>query len=135
MVIAIDPKGFEPYVCQSDRKLPAEQQTLFRLRTLNARDSGHVKQAAIAVFGGGKTNGTLELDVIRLGLAGWSNLSDADGNAIEFEVETQTVFGNRRSVVSDDCLDRLPSFVRAELMAYLLERELQGLTEEERGKH
>jgi len=83
MVIAIDPHKVHDYVLKSERALPKEQQTVFKLRCLTVSQRAEVDDNYTSLDGRLLT-GTRQLTTLRLGLAGWENMLDEAGNKIPF---------------------------------------------------
>lgn len=136
MAIAIDPNQLQPYVCEPDRELPESEQTTFMLRPLATQDHSAVFPIVVRL----QKKDTMEprdiMDLLLLGLAGWSNLRDADGEEIEFETGSNLVqiTGKRRSTVKLSLLDCIPAGFRLEIAMQVLNSTTAGLTEEDRGK-
>lgn len=114
MPIAIDPTKVFDYVLECDRKQPCEcggeekecaeckgtgfkntprdQQTIFKLKVLKARELAQLEDnlSSVSVAEDGmpkvKVNaGTQVLRILGMGLTGWENLKDKGGKAIEFK--------------------------------------------------
>jgi hypothetical protein len=48
------------------------------------------------------------LDTVRFGLKGWRNFKDDAGNDIAFQTVDKILLGRKYTVVSDECLARIP---------------------------
>ncbi len=87
MPIAVDPSKTWEYVLLADQELPPEQQTVFELKTLSARELAAIQDGATK----GNVDGTLEfksgtqtLRILDLGVSGWRNFRDAQGAEVAF---------------------------------------------------
>jgi|TARA_R110000824_G_scaffold379777_2_gene571903 hypothetical protein len=130
MPIALDPKATFEYVVEDDRSLPKEEQTTFTLRGLTVSEEARVADTMISSIPGQEElafrSGTHQLTVLRQGLRGWSNFMSPDGEEISFEKSK-----SHPKVITDDCLDRLSSAHRQELVSAILDR---GAVTEAEGK-
>ena len=82
------------YVCKGDRDLPREQQTVFRVQYLNAKEQAELRDMLYGVSGMGETRsekfltGTVALKALKFGLKGWDNFNyDDTGEPIPFNEE------------------------------------------------
>jgi len=94
MVIAIDPHKVHDYVLKSERTLPKEQQTVFKLRCLTVSQRAEVEDNYSSIDGR-LLIGSRQMVTLRHGLAGWENMLDEAGNKIPFnekEVEKSIAF-------------------------------------------
>jgi len=76
------------YVLFSERELPPEDQTTFRLRPITAPENKRLQDLLVQRSNGsGHTlnPGTAQYAALMAGLRGWSNLQDDEGNPVEFE--------------------------------------------------
>tara|TARA_R110000824_G_scaffold209433_1_gene395214 strand:+ start:115 stop:507 length:393 start_codon:yes stop_codon:yes gene_type:complete len=130
MPIALDPKATFDYVVEDDRKLPKEEQTTFTLRGLTVSEEARVADTMISSIPGQEElafrSGTHQLTVLRQGLRGWSNFMSPGGEEISFDKGKA-----HPKVITDDCLDRLSSAHRQELVSAILDR---GAVTESEGK-
>ena len=130
MPIALDPKATFDFVLEDDRNLPEDDQTVFTLRGLTVAEEARVADSMISSIPGQEElsfrSGTHQLTVLRFGLCGWSGFKDGNGQEVRFE----TARGNPRHI-TDECLDRLLSRHRADLVSAILER---GTVTEEEGE-
>lgn len=87
MAIALTLKQKE-YVLETDRELPAEEQTKFFIKPLSARQNAQIQDGMR--FNKTENGATIEnigthtLEILKYGLVGWENFNDADGNPIKF---------------------------------------------------
>lgn len=77
------------FILEEDRKLDADEQTIFTIKPLSARDYA-VVQDRLKLKGSGddmsiENASSYNLDVLKLGLKGWSNFKNAEGNEIVFK--------------------------------------------------
>lgn len=87
MVIAIDPSKTFDYVLLCDRANPPEEQTVFQLRVLSARELAEIEDGAIRSDREGKLeylSGSQTIRILNYGLRGWRNFRDAAGNEVPF---------------------------------------------------
>lgn len=120
MPIALDPKATFEYILECDRGLPEEQRTVFQLRGLTVAEEARIEDSLMETSGGGSfalRSGSQKVTILRLGLCGWRNFRDAQGQEIAFE----RVKGNPQHV-TDACLDRLAPDWRTELCNAITER-------------
>lgn len=134
MVIAIDPKEEFDYVLKADRELPEEQQTVFKLRPLSHTQRTKLQDMEYRWERGtdviSMPQGSMSHQILQCGLAGWTNLRDAEGNEIEFRTgKVVNVLGKNVSPVADACLDRLHPADLQELAQAI--GEVQRVTVEE----
>jgi hypothetical protein len=93
MAIAINPDDERVYILKEDRALPKDEQTLFFLRTLTARDYYRLKDGAMEVRAPIRNametrtvfhSGTQEQEIMLKGLIRWENLKDGHGNVLSY---------------------------------------------------
>ncbi|MEO0479597.1 MAG: hypothetical protein AAF196_08965 [Planctomycetota bacterium] len=115
MVFAINPEDTTPYVCECDRKLDEDKQTVWHFRSLSVQDSDLLQTVGVNVSGKGLKEGAI-LDALAVGLASWDNFCDENG-PIEFETEKRHIptFKGKRTAVKESLLRRIPAGVRMEL--------------------
>ncbi len=87
MPIAVDPSKSWDYVLLVDRELPPEQQTIFELKVLSARDLAAIQDGATK----GNVDGSLEfksgtqtLRILEMGVRGWRNFKDDTGADVPY---------------------------------------------------
>lgn len=72
------------YVLNAERNLPPNEQTVFLIRPLGARESAEV-QDIIILDGENVLNiNQMLLERVARGLVGWKNFADSDGKPVEF---------------------------------------------------
>jgi hypothetical protein len=93
MAIAINPDDERVYILREDRGLPKDEQTMFFLRTLTARDYYRLKDGALEVRAPIRNasetrtvfhTGTQEQEILLKGLVRWENLKDGHGNELTY---------------------------------------------------
>lgn len=87
MAIAVDPNRTFDYVLKGDRKLPVEQQTVFKLKVLSAKELARLEDNISLMDLNGVMqvkSGSIILETLRIGLRGWDTFHDKNGNLIEF---------------------------------------------------
>lgn len=85
--IAVDPNKEFEYVLQCDRQLPTEQQTIFKLKVLSAKELADIEdKSARADLSGNLEfrSGSQTLRILNVGLKGWINFIGTDGNPVTF---------------------------------------------------
>lgn len=122
---AFNPKARREYVLTAERALPADQRTVWVLRPLTV-----FERAAIMDYGhgdgvGGRMRHAGAIEAVRFGVAGWRNLLDESGQAIEPTFDPDG--GLARSVI-----ERLPVAAVFELFAAIM--SFETLTEADAGK-
>lgn len=127
MVIALDPLTSLDYVCIADRDLPEDQQTVWILSPLTARqraamDDQYITARATAKEGsdaetsfGLRIHGRNHAALVK-GLRGWKNFLDKDGSEVR-----PTNAPGKNAGLSDQCISRIPDAVRDELAAVILD--------------
>jgi len=114
VTITRDSKRTWDYVCEEDRALPPEEQTVWTLGVLTSRAQAAILDASITTGPKGaqvERPGSAQLMVVAYGLKGVRNLQDGDGNPVELSWQT----GSGGARVSDELLDSVPPQVRIEL--------------------
>ncbi len=86
MPIAVDPGKTFDYVLECDRTLPAEEQTVFEIKVLSARELADIEDKATKFVDGGLEfrTGSQVLKILELGVKGWKNFRGRDGAEISF---------------------------------------------------
>ncbi len=90
-------RGFDPntpwdYVVQDEQGLPPERQTVFKLKNLTVREVERLKNNLFAKqVSGDKVMeklliGSQERQALEMGLAGWENFLDQEGDPIPFSL-------------------------------------------------
>ncbi len=121
MVIAITPGETWDFIIESERELPAEEQTTWILRALGYTENNRIQDNALKQElgddGGVQLRAGSYMDkVIRAGLVGWKNFKDADGILVEFETEISgSERRKKRKEPTIDTLDRIPPEVLTDL--------------------
>src|SRR5512139_1751638 len=94
MARAVDPSRAFDYVLEEDRKLEKDEQTIFHLKVLSARELAQLEDAMSTVKLG--TEGTMQINsgshvlkVLDMGVVGWDNLKGENGNLIAFDKKDQ----------------------------------------------
>lgn len=128
MPIAIDPKKTWDYILKAERGTDAP--TTFHLATLTVGEEAALQDKLVAVKDGAAqvASGTHTLEVLRIGLVGWSGFRFGDGTEAPFTVnQGRSVRG--RKMVSDESLDLLAPADRKELAEAIVERNTIAETE------
>lgn len=125
MPIAIDPKKTWDYILKAERE--SESPTVFHLATLTVAEEAALQDKLVAVKDGAAqvASGTHTLEVLRIGLVGWSGFRFCDGTEAPFKTDPgRKVRG--RAMVSDESLDLLAPADRKELAEAIVERNTIG---------
>lgn len=126
MALARSTRETFPYVLEADRRLPKEQQTLFRLRRLSNAQmlaidnlvTVDAQTGAVAMRAGDQ-----KVAALRAGLAGWENFNDEGGAPVPFRTDTGTRVVHGVTVenpVAMETLDQLRTEDARELAAAIL---------------
>lgn len=122
------------YVLEEEQDYPPNDRTVFRLRTLSKANVAVIQDSLIGydVTGSVITSrpGTGALTAVKLGVAGWTNMTDEDGNDVRPHFITsskRTTATKRTPILSPKGLAYLPQRVIDELGSKVM--ELNGLTD------
>ena len=144
MVIAITPGETWEWIHESDKDLPAEQQTVWGCRVLTSRQNAWVENRYAGSSTGKKKGRRQQEDrpdvefragdyrraAIIAGLEFVRNFTDADGVEIPMETRRLTIGGETLEVPTDKFLDRVPAEVLVDLAGAITEGP--GLRETDR---
>lgn len=122
---AFDPKRRREYVLQAERALAPELRTVFVLKPLSVFDRAAAQDSGNADGIAGKLQNRGALEMARLGLAGWRNLLDESGKAVEPTFDES-------GALSRDSFALLPMAVAMEL--FVAVAQFEQLTESDAGK-
>lgn len=116
-LIALDPRATTEYSLKFDT---GDDKTVFivgqldaftaanitdRLAKYSLNNNGSEELASISL-----NKNELDVDTVRLGLKGWRNLQDKDGNEVQFKTASESFKGlGNREVASKDSIKRLRS--------------------------
>ena len=111
--VSLDPE--KPEGPKKEIIVIAEGATTFKLKSLDVFLMGHIYDSASVLRGvqGSEEVGIhtrmnqTNIDAVRHGLAGFTNFSDAHGNAIKFETQKAVVNGRPYEVASDAVVNKL----------------------------
>lgn len=128
-IIAIDPEAVHRYVPKIARSLPVEDQPIFLIKALKAKESAKIQDGlADYVEGDGNVapavriySGTAILNALKLGLSGWENFKNAKGEDVAWRENN----GQARP----ENIDFIPPDIRKELAEVITEGTF--LTEQE----
>jgi len=133
MVIPVDPKHEYSFIADEDKELPKDQQTVFKIRPLTAREEAHVTDAFLEMeIGSGAPKaksrlGARSIAILNIGLLGWENFPPGDVDDHQFKQRGE---GTKR-VVADETLSRIPGDIRTDLANAITDR--LGMTETDEG--
>ena len=111
---AIDPNRMIDYIPKEDRDKAKDEQTIFSVKFLTSGSNATLRDETYDVVGTGKQRkemlktGTTELKSLKLGLKGWSNFVDNDGEPVPFDGEN-----------IDKMIDMIPPIVRTEISDFI----------------
>jgi len=116
MPIALSLNATKKYVLEADKKLPVDQQTIFELANLPIEERIKIEdaQAQYGVSTSKDPEETADMtikvhkrnyDIVKLGLVGFENFKDADGNDVVFETVATPKKNGSKNIVSSRCLD------------------------------
>lgn len=123
----VDPKTPFDYILKSERKLPDDEQSVFLLKRLSAREEANIQDRLTSRVQKGKdvettiNSGTYILQTLKAGLVGWSKVYNDEGIVL-FDADSKK---------KEAMIDYLPSEVRDELFSAI--RQQVEVTEEEEG--
>ncbi len=108
MAIALNLKAVD-FVLKCDKDLPPEEQTIFKIKPLTAKQ--YMEMADTMEYSGEtvKHMGLATYNMLKIGLIGWKNFKDAEGNDVSFITNM------------DDNLNRIPADYRMELSTKITE--------------
>jgi len=120
MPTAIDPTATIDYVLECDRDLPTDEQTIFELRCLTAGELARLEDNTLTSTMDSDNKpefrvmtGSVQINALQLGLKGWRNFKDAQGNEIPFK--------RRSDKCAKENLDYLHPHWRRELVEAITE--------------
>lgn len=109
-MIACDISETKDYIPRCDLDLPADQQTVFVMRTFDAKTKARIQNAAAGVASDDQTDSVVELragdaqyELVRHGIPDWRNLRDRDGH----NVPCQKTKAGRFEVLSEGSMNRI----------------------------
>jgi len=106
MAIAVSVGQTKRFVTESDRSLPEDQQTVFLLRPLTARERAAVQDLSVLDTADNSVKlrvGTIHTLTVEKGLTGWSNFRDAAGTEMLFDAKN--VAANLDRLSPDDLVE------------------------------
>jgi len=140
MPIALNLNTTKKYILEADRKLPVDKQTIFELANLPIEERIKIEDAQ-AQYGvstdkdpEAKADMTIKqhkrnLEIVKLGLVGFSNFKDAEGNDVPFETVASPIRSGSKNIVSGKCLNRFAMEWIDELAKAIV--DLNAITPEE----
>lgn len=129
-IIGISKFETSDYISSGDpARSEAEGATIFILGSLDVDSRAQIQDNTVSYEAdeSGKMNMRLApaarmLMAVRLGLRGWRNFKDENGNDILFETVDRVINGKLSKVVSDKALGHLPSSLIIELGNQIIEK-------------
>jgi len=110
MAIAIEPGRIVDYVLKNDRKLPKEQQTVFKIKVLTARELAQIEDSYSTIDMDGQFHfktGTRTLAILDVAVTGWENLKDKKEQPIPYDKGN----ANRWDYLRQDYRTELANFI------------------------
>jgi hypothetical protein len=136
MITGIDISETFDYISPSDK---SEPKTVFKVGVIptivmaSIRDQSRIVMVDLQTMDGKtpvRTNiAEMQLNYVRHGLKGWSNLKDKRGNVLTFTTKKTTLAGREIDIVSDESLNQIPDDIIQELSEKI--RDLNTLSSEE----
>jgi len=129
-IIAIDPDQTHQYVPKIARDWPVEDQPVFILKALKAKDAARLEDGMADAVINKKENdnttmriysGTAVINALKTGLVGWQNFKDVNGNDV--------IWRENNGVPRSENFDCIPAQIRKELAEAITEGNF--LTEQE----
>ncbi len=124
MAFFLRPDQTFSYVLADDYREPKEKRTAWRLRILTRPQREEIVNSVGDDFDVRKAKyADLVRDVLRVGIAGWRNALDADGNPVVFETqECGELLGTRdqSTCISDALLKQMPPQMQQEIAVSIL---------------
>ena len=128
MSIAVDPLDQREYVTKADRNLPEDEQTVWLIKPLSARDKMRLDdqyiQASAETDASDQTKTTYSMRLhgrnyaaIKIGLKGWKNLNDASGKP----VNANFIGKHENRKLDDASVSRISDADRAEIAGVILD--------------
>lgn len=117
-MIVVNPGQTRRYVLKEERELPVDKQSVFLLRPLTLAESSKLEDMAVGIGAGNNVtvnSGSVRIQALRFGLAGWENVVDASGNAVEFRSTTKKERGVEIVQPDDSIIAMIPPKARLEL--------------------
>lgn len=122
MIAVSTTKTFE-YVCECDKDLPREVQTIFTLKPLTAREKALLQNNSGYLNDSGDfaaSTGTKNLLAVHLGLQSVDNFNDREGLPVEMKRSNKKLSGIY-SPIKDEFLDCLPGGIIEELASVIMD--------------
>lgn len=115
-IYALDPIVPFDYILQSQRDDSPQDQIIWKLKPLTAREAAFIEDNSSTMAGGEwkLTAGTENILSLHIGLVDVLNFTDREGRAIPVKRKGDVVFGIYKPL-DDEFLDRLPPAVRVEI--------------------
>lgn len=121
------------YILREERDQPESKQTVFLLRMLPKKATAIIMDNLVGYDTAGTVivsrPGTGALTAVKLGLAGWRNMHDEDGNPVRPHIiKAKGAKRTGMETLSPKSIDRLPQYAVDELGGEIM--EINGLTTE-----
>jgi hypothetical protein len=114
---AVSTSSVRNYVPLCDRDLPSEDQTVFELKTLSAKEDAVLDNLIGSVQDGGMNLriGDQNLAALHIGLVGVSNFQDETGKDVKIVRDRNTQIYGFVNPIKDEVLSLIPKEIRLEL--------------------
>lgn len=140
MLHALTLEGVRDFQSKYDPGKGTDQATTFKLKALDSRVHGKVRDSATRVMvdpsrPSDEVETTIEQSEVHFmacsfGLAGWSNFQDARGNDVPFRTKKRNLGGRSYEIVDPDLMRTIPSAVIKELAEEIMKdnelKEIEG---------
>jgi len=119
---AVKPGEVREVTLPMETDVKAEDRTIFLITTPDARDFARIQNELYEVKGFGKgrkeqfRTGDQQIEILKLGLRGWKNFTDGNGNVILWKEISENAKGHEREVIMLENINRIPEAARAELV-------------------
>lgn len=123
MKLSIDPRVPREYVCEADKALASELQTIFLLKAFTVYEEAEL--SALSSDTSPTANARVMIETVRHGLIGWRNLVGPDGTQVPY-TKGDDGYASRQSI------EMLPTRLLIELFQAIVKRE--SITVDEVGK-
>ena len=113
---------FEP---KGQEDIPADERTAFLCKFLDVNMSAKITDQVYSAKGFGAKReellraGTQEIEILREGLVGWKNFLYEDGTEIEWKEIPRGLNKQKRAVIMDENLNRIPPETRGEIADFI----------------
>ena len=115
----------QEYEPKGQEDVPAKERLVFLCKFLDVNMSAKITDQVYSAKGFGAKReellraGTQEIEILRQGLVGWKNFVYEDGTEIEWKEVPRNVNKQKRAIVQDENLNRIPPEIRGEIADFI----------------